>query len=942
MADISALVLAEALRLSEQLIVPTRIYFPSSGVADVTTIAFDAGWESTVSAVRRQAIVNGRKRGTAAASVNVVGTAANPEQQLHAQYVTRPLRGQTISGNVRGQFRALESAAQANATIQIGIRVVSQDGQTVRGTLLAVGGTTTTTATPPEFATSLTNRQLLTSGDVSPLPLSSVVCQEGDRLVIEIGHNNKDTSTTRNCDISFGDNTVDLLTDNTTTTAQDPWIEFDTTIAFQDQVEILTLDDVGQGVTQMMNQGWVKADDRSQVAVVLSGIASSLFDKEHVKVSDSVTAVLNLGVIVAQEALTPVDGPPSASRQDTGLSQTVTAENIKIADTATPALTPELASVSEAVGLTDTATAMIVLLANLQESIILDDIGQGIAQLLGVVHISDGPPIAALVSGNSLASEAPAEQLKISDTVTASRGLTASLTEPLTPVDSVTAIQDHTATPSESLKLADTPTTLLNPEQASVSEALRIADTVSASRTIDVTIAAEALRVVDAVLGPTLDPLQASGAEALRIQDQVQSSAFLQGSPADENLKIADGPPSARLNPLQATAALTEGLRIVDTSLTTRFTLLQVAAPSENVKISDRVNILQASINEQLRLSDTGRGIVQLIGTLRIQDTVIAQIGNQLSVAPSETLKLAEVLLQPERTPYEATVTEALKLGWTTSEAEYTRDEYVRVQDTVNVNLAAPGDLSTLFAETLKLADAASMNRDLERLAAEALTPADAVTAARDFEASLTEPLTPADAVTAIQDHIASVAEGLIVADSASGQVHPEEGAPTADALRILDAPSVSLSNPADESTSQAETVKVTESLQVARDLEATLEEAIGLGEVFDYGDGSLLLVALEEPIVIAEERDATMDLRGEAEQEDLRISDEIEATLALVVIIDSEFVRSSDADLLQLGLDLAIEVPGDPGPPVSSAAVTSTSAWDARTTSAGIIRTTQ
>src|SRR4051812_29354377 len=108
MADISVLITQELAKLAEQLTVPTRIYFPSGTVPiePSTNPAFDAAWNTTGAAVRRKPVVDGRKKGTGAASVTVTSAATNPEKILLAQYVSQPLRAQTISGNIRGQFRA--------------------------------------------------------------------------------------------------------------------------------------------------------------------------------------------------------------------------------------------------------------------------------------------------------------------------------------------------------------------------------------------------------------------------------------------------------------------------------------------------------------------------------------------------------------------------------------------------------------------------------------------------------------------------------------------------------------------------------------------------------------------------------------------------------------------------------------------------------------------
>jgi hypothetical protein len=87
-ADISAS-LSELLYLLDylldQITVPTRIYFPSGTFAADVSPAFDAAWNNTGFAAVRNAVNDGRKRGTAAASVTVTGTATNPELMLRAQ-----------------------------------------------------------------------------------------------------------------------------------------------------------------------------------------------------------------------------------------------------------------------------------------------------------------------------------------------------------------------------------------------------------------------------------------------------------------------------------------------------------------------------------------------------------------------------------------------------------------------------------------------------------------------------------------------------------------------------------------------------------------------------------------------------------------------------------------------------------------------------------------
>jgi hypothetical protein len=146
------------------------------------------------------------------------------------QYISAPLAAQTISGSVKGQLRARENSTLMNARMQVIIRVVSQSGTFVRGTLYGGDLTTGTTNPISEFAGSTTssygmNRQMPRGLSQS---LSNLNIQDGDRLVIEIGYRIHTTATTAYTATGiFGnDKSIDLAEDETTTTANNPWIEF--------------------------------------------------------------------------------------------------------------------------------------------------------------------------------------------------------------------------------------------------------------------------------------------------------------------------------------------------------------------------------------------------------------------------------------------------------------------------------------------------------------------------------------------------------------------------------------------------------------------------------------------------------------------------------------------------------------------------------------------
>lgn len=196
----------------------TRFYLPSTGTAEISP-AFTASWNLTTSAdqIRCSTI----KQATTMTS-KTTANGSSIQNILNRQYVSDPIAGQTISGTVKGQIRGNESKNSMNGFCSIIIRVVSNDGSTDRGTPLAIttGGT--------EYSTSLTNRNTPVS-----TALTSVNAQNGDRIVIEIGARQTATSNNQNVTQSFGDNNAtDLPEDETTTTANNPWVEFSGDLIF--------------------------------------------------------------------------------------------------------------------------------------------------------------------------------------------------------------------------------------------------------------------------------------------------------------------------------------------------------------------------------------------------------------------------------------------------------------------------------------------------------------------------------------------------------------------------------------------------------------------------------------------------------------------------------------------------------------------------------------
>ena len=203
----------------------TRLYLPSTGTPSVSP-AFDAEWDITASAVRRSAVTT---RISSAQTTFSAGSISGALQDaLAVQYVSAPIAAGPITGTVKGQIRATRAGSLGGAPggirAQIIVRVVSNDGSTFRGTLYAGDLDTTSTDDPAsEFASSDTNR---TFPRGAPVTVSTVSAQTNDRIVIEVGAR-RQGSLAAAASLTLGDDSAtDLPEDETTTTANNPWVEF--------------------------------------------------------------------------------------------------------------------------------------------------------------------------------------------------------------------------------------------------------------------------------------------------------------------------------------------------------------------------------------------------------------------------------------------------------------------------------------------------------------------------------------------------------------------------------------------------------------------------------------------------------------------------------------------------------------------------------------------
>lgn len=203
----------------------TRFYLANTTV-DAPVSGFTipgSGWASAMTnAVLKKATTT--KASSTTGSLTAGGGAATGNRQ-QAAHLSAPLFAQTITGTVKGQIRCQEVSAGDDRFPQIRVLVVSGDGSVVRGTLLDFDNS----ALSHEWATSLTSRQFPRGGAVA---VSSVAALAGDRIAIETGVGRSVISGNNITMIYQDDNATDLPEDETTTAANNSWLEFSQTLLF--------------------------------------------------------------------------------------------------------------------------------------------------------------------------------------------------------------------------------------------------------------------------------------------------------------------------------------------------------------------------------------------------------------------------------------------------------------------------------------------------------------------------------------------------------------------------------------------------------------------------------------------------------------------------------------------------------------------------------------
>lgn len=192
----------------------SRFYFPADTTADVSP-AFDTSWPASGQMVRRKLVLTKGSTALAAGTTITVGSNAAAGDR---QYVSDPLSAQTISGTIKMQLMVREFALNDNVDrVQISLRTCSNDGSTIKATLLARSAYGPTA----EFLDTGFRNKTVADGD----SVTSTAVDDGDRLVLEIGHRAVVGATPEAAGY-YGESASDLPEDEVQTSDGAGWVEF--------------------------------------------------------------------------------------------------------------------------------------------------------------------------------------------------------------------------------------------------------------------------------------------------------------------------------------------------------------------------------------------------------------------------------------------------------------------------------------------------------------------------------------------------------------------------------------------------------------------------------------------------------------------------------------------------------------------------------------------
>lgn len=206
----------------------TRFYFVQWGITppEQSTIfpAFDAAWELIGAAGNNHLRLKTYRESPAAQNSVFNTNGVSGTDMSFQQWITDPLRKQTISGTVKGMIAVAETNLTDNYFAAMVIRVLSENGTVVRGTLLSSFGGGT------EFPTTVSSIKFPPAWSAPGASLTPVNILDGDRIVVEPGLRQTSTSTAIATIESGSDKTKADYNETEGGTGGVPWIEFSQTL----------------------------------------------------------------------------------------------------------------------------------------------------------------------------------------------------------------------------------------------------------------------------------------------------------------------------------------------------------------------------------------------------------------------------------------------------------------------------------------------------------------------------------------------------------------------------------------------------------------------------------------------------------------------------------------------------------------------------------------
>jgi len=209
-----------------------KMYFPLLATAGASP-AFSTGWVGLTEAVRRRWSKT-KGSSTLLSGAQITINASGNSRDADRMYVSDPLDGdQIVMGTIKGQIGVRELAASDNVNrLNTKLYVTNTSGGTIRGTLLALGSN----GILEEYATTNRNTAMFGSGTTATLlqTITPVSALDGDRIIIEIGHQVvAGGGTSPNANSIWGETGTDLPENATATGRGVPWLEFISSLAFQ-------------------------------------------------------------------------------------------------------------------------------------------------------------------------------------------------------------------------------------------------------------------------------------------------------------------------------------------------------------------------------------------------------------------------------------------------------------------------------------------------------------------------------------------------------------------------------------------------------------------------------------------------------------------------------------------------------------------------------------